>query len=552
MKKKIVFSVISVIISIMLIIGYYVFSDRNAMNGISEVQEYHIPNKDDFNCNNFTPGIQDAKIHGLLSDSDIKNKHTVIVIGAGISGIEAGHQLQRNNIDVLILEARDRIGGRVWTSIMNGTAIDLGGSWIHGLNEQSSIQSPTFKIAKKNGIETVKTYQTTTLYNYTGKKINDYSYDIIDKYDRFAEKYDESLTDAQRQKLNVKDVLNMFYSKGGLSPEEKTIFDYTMQWNFDMEQAENVTNTSFAKSMETQYFEGDEDNEVVFLHGYNQITNCLAQGLNIKHSIVKEIDYGNDTINIVTNNGTFHSKYVISTLPVPVLQGKTNMTVKFIPPLKSKQAALNGLYMGTMDKVYLLYDKPFWDSSAWINRVAQKGNSTDEKWQFFFNIYKYDGKPILLAFNTGESAKQIENKIDNQIIDEVVSVLKKMYPDSPRPKEWKITRWASDPFAGGSYSIVPPNGSVDSALELAKPVDNKLFFAGEATTKYYYGTVHGGYITGYRAAEEVIKTENENLLDVPLEQIRHGIKNWDVICKRGYESVVDESTEDNVKCQKIN
>ena len=547
--KTLILTISCVFLIGIIVVAYYVFSDKTLLNKLEDGQEYQIQNSDKFLCTNFVPGAQSAKKPTIVEESDLSKTYNVIVIGAGMAGIEAGHQLQRDGIDTLILEGRDRIGGRVYTDDMNGFTIDLGGSWIHGLNEHSRLENPLFKITQKNDIVVTKTHQSTTLYNYTGQKINDYSYDLIDKYYRFAESYDETLTDKQRQELSAQDVMDMFYAKTNLNENEKAIFEYTLQWDFDMEQAENTTNTSFAKTLTTQYYEDDEDNEVVFPHGYNQIVNCLADGLNIKHANVTAVDYGEPIIKVETNQGTFHSKYVISTLPIPVLQNKTGMGVKFTPELEqAKKYAIERLYMGTMDKVYLLYDESFWDSSAWINRIAK--NDDDKKWQFFFNMHKYTGKPILLAFNTGESAKQIEKKSDDEIIKEVVSVLKTIYPNSPDPVDWRITRWASDPLAGGSYSIIPIDGSVDSAIELAKPIDNKLFLSGEATSAHYYGTVHGAYISGYRAAQQVLKVENDDLLDAPLEQIRHGIKKWDVVCKAGYEPIVDEIAKDNTRCKK--
>ncbi|MCI4433722.1 MAG: FAD-dependent oxidoreductase [Nitrosopumilus sp.] len=486
-----------------------------------------------------------------IENSYLTQTYDVIVIGAGISGLEAAHQLDKNGVNVMILEGRDRIGGRVWTVDIDNTAIDLGASWIHGLNQYSGFQNPLFLITERNNIITVKTSDTSTLYNYIGKKIDDDTSEIFDRYVKFAQKYDETLTDEQKQKISVQDVINKFYLKGSLDARQRAIFNYTMQFNYDMGQAENTTNISFAKSLETQYFAEDEDHEVIFPQGYGQIANCLAGKLNILHANVTKVDYTGSPITIYTNQGIFHATHVISTLPISILQNKTNMKVEFVPNFdQTKMDAINSLAMGTMDKVYLLYDKPFWDSSTWINRVSENNNVTDKKWQFFFNLYKYDDKPIILAFNTGESAKQLEMKSNYEIKNELVNILEKIYPGKHEPINYVVTRWASDPLAGGSYSIVPINGSVNSADILAKPINDKLFFAGEATSKYYYGTVHAAYISGYRAAEEVLKAKDEKLLDAPLEQLRHGIKKWDVICKANEQLIVDESSDDNMVYKK--
>lgn len=455
----------------------------------------------------------------------------------------------------MILEGRNRIGGRVWTEEIGNTAIDLGGSWIHGLNEGSEFPNPVYLITQRNNITTAKTSQSTTVYD-NGTKIADDSYDLFSSYEQFAKEYSESLTDEQKEKISIQTMIDKFSVKNNLNAEKRKMLEYTMQWYIDMEQAENTTNVSFAKSLETQYYNGDEDNEVIFPFGYDQIVNCLSpKSENVIHANVTEVDYSNTLIKIKTNRGNFTAKYVISTLPIPVLQNKNGFGVKFTPEFEQKKKdAINSISMGTMDKVYLLYEKPFWGSSSWINRISN--NSQDKKWQFFFNLYKYDNKPILLAFNTGESAKKMENETDLEIKNEVIEAIRKIYKNSSEPVEIKITRWSSDPLAGGSYSTLFRTGNTANAANiLSEPIDGKLFFAGEATNPYYYGTVHGAYISGYRAAEEILKEIEKNSsdtrLDSPMEQVRHGIKKLDVICGKGNETVSDNSVEAGVTCKKI-
>jgi hypothetical protein len=156
-----------------------------------------------------------------------------------------------------------------------------------------------------------------------------------------------------------------------------------------------------------------------------------------------------------------------------------------------------------------------------------------------------------LAFNTGSSAVELEKKSDDEIIDEVTCVLRHLYNDQyvPEPANFIRTKWAMDPLSGGSYSFIPINSSLDDFDELAKPVNDKLFFAGEATNKYYYATVHGAYISGYQAAEKILQLENK-FVDSERQQLEHGIKSWDVICSNG-QVLVEETSADTVKCKSI-
>ena len=546
--KKYVIAILCVVISVAL---YFVVADILGPGN---------------NSNSPSPsraGIQKPIEPEPVTDSDLKKTYGVIVIGAGMAGLEAANQLDSKGIDVVVLEARDRIGGRISTYNSSGTALDLGASWIHGLNKNSvGFENPIYKIVSKNNINFVKTNPTVTLYNSSGYQVDDDSDDLNDKYVKFAEKYDKIISDDKRKKSSIQDVINKYYrSIGPIDKTEIPKYRYTMYWNNDMNQAANTTELAFENSLENQYFNGDEDNEGIFPDGYNQLVNFLAGGLHIKHDIkhatVTKVNYTNQPIMVTTDKGTFMARHVISTLPLGVLQKNK---VEFYPPFdQDKAKAIKHLKMGTMDKVYLIFNYtqdqvPFWSTSGiWINRLPDvadmdPNNETDKKWQFFFNLYNYDHKPIFLAFNTGSQARNLETQNDTKIINEVMEVLKKMYGNTKvpdHPQHYVITRWAMDPYSEGSYSFIPVNGSLDDFDKLAKPIDDKLFFAGEATNKYYYGTVHSAYISGYRAAEEILKLENKT--DSPLVQREHGIKSWDVICGMGFV-LKDETSTENVNC----
>jgi monoamine oxidase len=195
----------------------------------------------------------------------------------------------------------------------------------------------------------------------------------------------------------------------------------------------------------------------------------------------------------------FTAEKAIITLPLGVLkQG----SIRFDPPLPAdKQAAINKIGMGLLNKVYLRFPEVFWDEeSDWISHVSlAKG-----EWAEFLNIYKYTGRPILVAFNAGRFGRTTESWSDETIVTAVTEVLRTLYGTGiPAPEAWQITRWAGDPLAGGSYSYLAPGSRPRDRDTLAAPLSNLLFFAGEATSKEYPSTVHGAYLSGRRAAEEV-------------------------------------------------
>jgi monoamine oxidase len=164
--------------------------------------------------------------------------------------------------------------------------------------------------------------------------------------------------------------------------------------------------------------------------------------------------------------------------------------------------AINNLGMGLLNKVYLRFPQVFWDEqSDLLDYIAQNRG----EWAEWLNIYKYTGKPILLGFNAATYARQIEPLSDEMMVAAAMKTLRTIHgPSIPEPEAWLITRWASDPLAGGSYSYLPPGASPDDYDDLAEPVADRLFFAGEATSREYAATVHGAYLSGLAAAERIV------------------------------------------------
>ncbi len=507
------------------------------------------PQVNDFKCRDFTPGLQDPIKPTLVNGTDEKT-YDVIVIGAGVAGLEAAHELDSEGKKVVVLEARDRVGGRLWTDHYSDYALDMGGSWIHGLNANSDgLENPIYKIATTNNIIVKKTNATEINYDSSGKLVDDDSFnEYHNKYEQFVSEEEERTIPHTWKTTTVEDVMNKFGTFKNLNETELAKLRHVIEGNIDMELGTSSNETSLENILwASGTFREDTETEVIFPEGYNQIVNCLAGGLDIRHANVTKVNYAKHPIVVSTDKeGDFKAKYVVSTLPVEVLK---NNAVDFSPPfLENKTNAINNLRMGTMDKVYLIFNKtkdPFWNTDkTWINRISydkREDGTYDTSWKYFFNMHKYTGQPILLAFNTADSAVKLENEDDDSIKRQVTEVLRKMYPNKTIPEPEKIvrTKWAEDPLSRGSYSFIGVGGSLSDIDELAKPIDNKLFFAGEATSPYYYGSVHAAYITGYRAAQEILKLENN--VDSPREQLEHGIYAADVICPKGF-SVSDEES----------
>jgi monoamine oxidase len=418
-----------------------------------------------------------------LSD---KNQ-SVIVIGAGMAGLSAARQLTDQGYKVTILEGRNRIGGRIFTDRSTGVAMDMGAGWVHG----SEGNNPLMALAQKAGADTFMTEdESIKVYNATGKKIGN---GTLDKYyDQYEDLLDDIL---ERAKINLslKDVIQK------INP--KYLTDNVMLWQLSA--FAEFDSGGAIEQLSSQYWEADEKfegNDVVFPSGYDALSNFLSKGLDIKlDQTVTQIDYTQPKVQITTNKGKFTADVVVVTLPLGVLQKKK---VAFLPALpEAKQDAIEKVKMGTINKVALVFPSVFWDEDQ---QYIGYTDPVKGHYNYFLNLKKFSSANALMTFALGNYGAEMEKYSEDEIRHDIMSTLRKIYGKNiPNPTKTIVSRWGEDPFAGGSYSYASVGTIPKDFEELAKAVENKVFFAGEHTHWAYKGTVHGAYLSGERVAKEV-------------------------------------------------
>ncbi len=423
----------------------------------------------------------------------------VLVIGAGIAGLAAARELQSAGAKVIVLEGRDRIGGRMWTDTSMGAPIDLGAAWIHEADG-----NPITELAGKLGISTAIDEDNWIWFDKVNGRLDDTDSAELAAYLETIEDRVEALGDEDGGDQSVADAVASVLTTEEKEDPEAVRAIHQFVSGLETETGADAEKLSIFKGMSDRGFDGPDR---LFPGGYVGILQGLAEGLDIRLSHrVARVRYGADGVEVETDRGSFEADAGIVTLPLGVLKAGS---VRFEPELpEAKRRAIERLGMGILDKVVLRFDENFWPEE-----VMKIGNLSDVKGEYpeFVSLSRLTGKPILVGLVGAGFARRVEGLSDEEVRSEILAVLRRMFGDGvPDPVEIRVTRWGKDPFALGSYSHIPVGASRSDYDALAAPVGDVLGFAGEATHRDYPATVHGAYLSGIREARRLAEELDED------------------------------------------
>ncbi len=426
--------------------------------------------------------------------ADNRSRETeVLIIGAGMAGLAAAKRLTELNYDVIVLEARNRIGGRVWTDDSLGVPLDIGASWIHGVKN-----NPLSKLADLINAERIKTdYDNGLVYDVDGSIIPTAEMAESERLFENLMSQIEEWQDEFEGDVSLGEAINQYLKNKKLTETGMRRLQYFINTTIEHEYAADVKDLSMWWFDDAGDFGGGD---VIFKQGYSQLAGFLADGIDIRlGQVVESVAYSSGEVRVATQQGEFVAAKAVIALPLGILQ---KGVVAFQPALPEKKLkAFNQLGFGVLNKCYLQFDEVFWDKQTHLLGMvsAEKG-----QWAEWLNMAALTGEPILLGFNAGAFGLEIESWTDEQIVADALNALMKVYGSAvPQPRGYIISRWGKEAFTGGSYSSIKVGGEPDVYGKLASAVDGLLFFAGEHTHREHPATVHGAYLSGLRAAEEL-------------------------------------------------
>ncbi|KAF4087137.1 hypothetical protein AMELA_G00092380 [Ameiurus melas] len=474
----------------------------------------------------------------------------IVVVGAGFAGLAAAASLvQAGFQNVKILEAKERVGGRVCTTKpFTENIIELGANWIHGQNG-----NPLYKLAKKHKLLAEEALMDDSegsrdyFFKEGGAHLPDKLADeVTSRFDKLISKaFDEKLPQKYRA-LSLGDYLDASFAESALASSEdgSRIFEWCKRNECTDEATSSLYEVSASQASEYITLDGEFHN-TLGPGGYQAILDLLLKGLPsgtiLSNTAVKSIQWDsqgnkskeeNHPVRVICGNDQIiQADHVIVTVSLGVL--KQQARTMFEPDLpKSKLDAIERLGFGTVDKIFLCFSERFWpEDCEGIQLVWDEGpedkavySSRDEEddWEetWFKKISGFDAvarhPTVLCGWITGREALHMETLQDSEVGDICLRLLRS-FTDWPVPDLSKVlvTKWGHDSNVYGSYSYIPKevNGVREQkALATPLPPQGKashskplqVLFAGEATHENFYTTTHGAYLSGVREAKRLI------------------------------------------------
>ncbi len=438
-------------------------------------------------------------------ETTVAEESKVIIVGAGFAGLSCAHALKQAGHAFAVLEAKDRVGGRVRTEydLVPGHPIEGGAMMVHGSDASvlawirefglTTKKVPEFRGARfflkgklrsmwgvaLSGLEPLRSsFQTLrrlpkAVARYNGPDIT---------LDRFLEEQ-HALPTARRF------VGAMYASINAAEPEEVSV--------------RGLAEDANAESLGLPW----ANYQVV--EGYAEVAKRRAKEFEETIHLRTKVDRIEWTKEGVRAHAlgpggpeTFDGVAVVVTVPLGVLKAKT---LAFVPELpEAKRHAIETIGFGHADKVLLVFDGSVHRT---VLGKATSVASTQGSW-FFFPYYGRKDMPVALeGFLSGRRALELSGRPEQEVIDSVVRELEAMLPGTDLRSHLLAGRyvdWSADPDVRGGYTFPTIGGGAEQRRVLAEPVDGVLFFAGESAHAIgQYATVHGALDSGLRAAQEV-------------------------------------------------
>eukprot|EP00929_Paragymnodinium_shiwhaense_P120608 TRINITY_DN92586_c0_g1_i1.p1 TRINITY_DN92586_c0_g1~~TRINITY_DN92586_c0_g1_i1.p1 ORF type:complete len:539 (-),score=122.37 TRINITY_DN92586_c0_g1_i1:192-1808(-) len=472
-------------------------------------------------------------------DSADASPWDLIVVGAGAAGLACARLTSAAGLRVLLVEARDRAGGRAHAAdvLDVGAEVDLGASWIHS----ACTGNPMMKLAHHRKVELVsdgRRRDSSCIVDLTEKavvktKAIDKAFAAIEEaLEVVAERY-EGCEEEEAESMSLAEAL----LRGDPSLQNDASRTSLLRWALsdEVERHEGADAESLSAAHHAAGVEMPGRNEIP-TPSYGAFVQALSSGplaedlmdavseptVRLGEAVCRIGPWNEDTPVLVetVKGSTYTARRVVAAIPLGVLKAGS---IQFSPALpEQKQRSIKGLGCAAMTKVYLRFEKPFWSASTsfWGIIGTQSESAAELFERSFWLPYPFadgDSKGVVCCLLYGRRARKAEAKTDAEVSEAAMAALKeavscagvKKVLDVKKlrtPKAVHVTRWSSDPYAGQTWTTLPVGSAPSDVKVLAEALgpSRQLSFAGEHTTLNEMGTVHGAWLSGLREAEGIL------------------------------------------------
>src|SRR6266478_7647331 len=410
----------------------------------------------------------------------------VAVIGAGAAGIGAARWLvDKGSISVLVLEARDRVGGRVHTIAPTGFPLDRGAEWLH-----SADRNPLSSIAREPALAIHRRPpEWTTRLRRSGATV-----------------------EAEADWLATREAQTRARRRAAAEPIDRPLASVLPpggRWNELLDATSCWGNGAELDRVSVKDYVRYEDSGVNWRlrEGYGRLFEMLAEAQPVTlETAVSRIDHREQMIRLETARGTLTAARVIVTVPTSIIAGEG---LRFDPPLPDKVVAAAGLPLGVDDKLFISLN----GALPGLEHDAYLVGSTTSRETMGYQVRPFD-RPAIYCFFGGRFAAALEREGEEAMFSFAAGELARLFGSAVRKQIAPLaaSSWLRDPWSRGSYSYALPGHAGDRAL-LAAPVDNRLFFAGEACSPNFFSTAHGAWLSGITAAEAALASLGEATME---------------------------------------
>ncbi|XP_072366351.1 lysine-specific histone demethylase 2 [Scyliorhinus torazame] len=438
------------------------------------------------------------------------HKKNVIVIGAGAAGLAAARQLQNFGIKVMVLEARDRIGGRVWDDHSLGVTVGKGAQIVNGC-----INNPIALMCEQIGSKMHKLRDRCDLIEEGGRvadptidKCIDFHFnamlDVVAEWRKDKKQFQDVPLGEK-----IEEIYQTFIQESGVqfSELEAKVLQFHLG-NLEYACGSNLQQVSARSWDHNEFFAQFAGDHTLFTSGYSAIINKLGDCLDIRlNTPVQTINYSGDDIRIGTANGMlWTTQKVLITVPLALLQKNA---IQFYPPLPERKfKAINSLGQGIIEKIALQFPYKFWEKK--IQRADFFGHippSPNKRGLFgvFYDMDLQGEQCVLMSVISGDAVAVIRNMQEQHVVELCMSILRELFKEEevPDPIRYFVTHWTKDPWTQMAYSFIKTGGSGEAYDIIAEDIQGKVFFAGEATNRHFPQTVTGAYLSGVREASKI-------------------------------------------------